>query len=217
MSPAAQGSAQDTRLIELLEGCEQVFRRIGVRAVSMDDLARELGVSKKTLYKYCKDKADLVLQVFDRMCNRQDARICALSEGGENAIDGVISTMEYMQTELRNMHPSMLFDLQKYYPSAMQRLEEHKQENMEGYLLRNIERGQREGFYRKNFDAKLIARLHMAMVQTMTNVATIEEFGRPLSELQQELHAYHLRGIATEQGMAYYHNRNRAKEAHAVS
>ena len=52
MSPAAQESTQDTRLIELLESCEQVFRRIGVRAVSMDDLARELGVSKKTLYKY---------------------------------------------------------------------------------------------------------------------------------------------------------------------
>ena len=52
--------------------------------------------------------------------------------------------MEYMQTEFRNMHPSMLFDLQKYYPTAMQRLEEHKQENMEGYLLRNIERGKEE-------------------------------------------------------------------------
>ena len=75
MSPAVQGSTQDTRLIELLEGCAQIFRRIGVRAVSMEDIARELGVSKKTLYKYCKDKADLVLQVFDPMCNRQDARI----------------------------------------------------------------------------------------------------------------------------------------------
>ena len=215
MSPVAIGSTQDTRLIELLEGCEQVFRRIGVRAVSMDDLARELGVSKKTLYKFCKDKGDLVLQVFNRMCNRQDARICALSEGGENAIDGVINTMEYVQTELREMHPSMLFDLQKYYPSAMQRLEEHKQENMEGYLLRNIERGQREGFYRKDFDAKLISRLHMAMVQTMTDPSTLEEFGRPLSELQQELHAYHLRGIATERGMAYYHQRKQAAQANA--
>ena len=87
---------------------------------------------------------------------------------------------------------------------------------MEGYLLRNIERGQQEGFYRKDFDAKLISRLHMAMVQTMTNPATIEEFGRPLSELQQELHAYHLRGIATEEGMAYYHQRNEATQAQAA-
>jgi len=216
MSPTLQGTAQDTRLDELLDGCEQTFRRNGVRAVSMDDLAQALGVSKKTLYKYCRDKADLVLQVFDRMCTRQDAQICALSESGENAIDGVISTMEYVQGELRDMHPSMLFDLQKYYPAAMQRLEQHKQENMEGYLLRNIERGQQEGFYRKDFDAKLISRLHMAMVQTMTNPATIEEFGRPLSELQQELHAYHLRGIATEEGMAYYHQRNLATQAQAA-
>ena len=73
MSPTPQGTAQDTRLNELLDGCEQTFRRNGVRAVSMDDLARALGVSKKTLYKYCRDKADLVLQVFDRMCARQDA------------------------------------------------------------------------------------------------------------------------------------------------
>ena len=125
--------------------------------------------------------------------------------------------MEYMQSELREMHPSMLFDLKKYYPIAMQRLEDHKLKNMQGYLLRNIKRGQKEGFYRKDFDATLISRLHMAMVQTMTDPATIEEFGRPLSELQQELHAYHLRGIATEKGMAYYHQRKQATMANAAS
>jgi len=217
MAPATQGSTKDVRLIELLKGCEQTFRRIGVRAVSMDDIAGALGVSKKTLYKYCKDKSDLVLQVFDQMCIRQDHRICALAESGENAIDAVIGAMEYMQSELREMHPSMLFDLKKYYPIAMQRLEDHKLKNMQGYLLRNIKRGQKEGFYRKDFDATLISRLHMAMVQTMTDPATIEEFGRPLSELQQELHAYHLRGIATEKGMAYYHQRKQATLANAAS
>jgi hypothetical protein len=111
------------------------------------------------------------------------------------------------------MHPSMLFDLQKYYPDAMRRLEQHKLENMQGYLLRNIERGQKEGVYRKDFDAKLISRLHMAMVQTMTDPSTLLEFGRPLSELQQELHAYHLRGIATQSGMDYYHTHNEALKA----
>ena len=217
MTPATQGSAKDVRLTELLKGCEQTFRRIGVRAVSMDDIASALGVSKKTLYKYFKDKSDLVLQVFDQMCIRQDARICSLAENGENAIDAVIGAMEYMQSELREMHPSMLFDLKKYYPDAMQRLEDHKLKNMQGYLLRNIKRGQKEGFYREDFDAKLISRLHMAMVQTMTDPSTLEEFGRPLSELQQELHAYHLRGIATERGMAYYHQRKKAAQANADS
>ena len=183
----------------------------------MDDLARSLGVSKKTLYKYFRDKADLVLQVFDGMCRRQDARISTLSENAENAIDAMIGAMEYMQSELREMHPSMLFDLQKYYPATMKRIEAHKLENLQGYLLRNIERGQQEGFYRKDFDAKLISRLHMAMVQTMTDPATIEEFGRPLSELQQELHAYHLRGIATKEGMAYYRTRNQAIQTNTAS
>ena len=200
----------EQRLTVLLDGCEQTFRRNGVRAVSMDDLARALGISKKTLYKHVKDKADLVLKVFDRMCDRQDARICALADGAENAIDAVIDALEYMQGELREMHPSMLFDLQKYYPEAMARLESHKLDNMQGYLLRNIERGQREGFYRTDFDAKLISRLHMSMVQTMTDPSTLAEFGRPLAELQQELHAYHLRGIATEKGMNHYHNRQAA-------
>ena len=217
MSSPTPGNTQDSKLIELLDGCEQTFRRNGVRAVSMDDLARSLGVSKKTLYKYVKDKADLVLQVFDRMCSRQDERICSLAEGAENAIDAVIGAMEYMQSELREMHPSMLFDLKKYYPAALQRLERHKLDNMQGYLLRNIERGQREGFYRQDFDAKLISRLHMSMVQTMTDPSTLEEFGRPLSELQQELHAYHLRGIATAKGMQYYNDRHAAIHAHTAS
>jgi AcrR family transcriptional regulator len=208
MSPASQGSTKDTRLVDLLKGCEQAFRRFGVRAVSMDDLATQLGVSKKTLYRYFKDKADLVLQVFDQACNRQTTRTQALSEGGNNAIDAVIEVMEYFQTELREMHPSMLFDLQKYYPEAMQRLHQHKMEAMQGYLIRNIQRGQSEGLFRGDFDARLISRLHMAMVQTMTDPSTIDEFGRPLSELQKELHTYHLRGIATDKGMAYLQQRN---------
>ena len=210
MSVSTPSTAEETKLLELLEGCEHTFRRNGVRAVSMDDLARTLGVSKKTLYKFFRDKADLVLQVFDRMCSRQDATVCALAESGENAIDAVISTMEYMQGELREMHPSMLFDLKKYYPAAMARLEKHKLDNMQGYLLRNIERGQGEGYYRTDFDAKLLTRLYMSMVQTMTDPSTLEEFGRPLSELQKELHTYHLRGIATEKGMQYYHERQTA-------
>jgi AcrR family transcriptional regulator len=208
MSPVTQGSTSDSRLAELLTGCERSFRKFGVRAVSMDDLATQLGVSKKTLYRFFKDKADLVLQVFDQACRRQTKRTEVLAEDGFNAIDAVIGVMEYFQTELREMHPSMLFDLQKYYPKAMQRLHLHKMEAMQGYLIQNIERGQSEGLYRAVFDAKLISRLHMAMVQTMTDPTTIDEFGRPLSELQKELHTYHLRGIATDQGMEYLRQRN---------
>lgn len=208
MSPINQGTHKDARLSELLGGCERAFRRFGVRAVSMDDLASQLGVSKKTLYRYFKDKADLVLQVFDQACNRQAARTETLATGGFNAIDAVIAVMEYFQSELREMHPSMLFDLQKYYPEAMHRLHHHKMEAMQGYLIRNIQRGQSEGLFRSDFDAKLISRLHMAMVQTMTDPSTIDEFGRPLSELQQELHTYHLRGIATDKGLEYLRQRN---------
>ncbi len=207
MTPDVPKSNTESRLLDLLTGCEKLFDRFGVRAVSMDDLATQLGVSKKTLYRYFKNKADLVLQVFDQACSRQTKRTEMLAEGGLNAMDSVIAVMEYFQSELREMHPSMLFDLQKYYPEAMQRLQVHKMETIQGYLIRNIKRGQKEGFYRKDFDAKLISRLHMSMVQTMTDPATLKEFGRPLSELQIELHTYHLRGIATEKGLEHLRQR----------
>ena len=208
MSPATQGSNRDTRLIELLRECEKAFHRYGVRAVSMDDLATHLGVSKKTLYRYFKDKSDLVFQVFDQTCTRQNQRIEDLAQLGSNAVDAVISMMEYFQSELREMHPSMLFDLHKYHPETMKRLRLHKEDHLQGYLIRNIERGQKEGLYRDDFDARLISRLHMAMVNTMTAPSTMEEFGRPLLELQKELHTYHLRGIATDKGLAYLRERN---------
>ena len=154
MSPVTQGSNKDSRLTELLTGCERAFDRFGVREVSMDDLSTHF------------------------VCHV----ICAQSD--------------------------LLFDLQKYYPKAMERLHVHKMEDMQGYLIRNIERGQTEGLFRSDFDAKLISRLHMAMVQTMAVPSTIDEFGRPLSELQKELHTYHLRGIATDQGLEYLRQRN---------
>ena len=82
-------------------------------------------------------------------------------------------------------------------------------EAMQGYLLRNIERGQTEGLLSGETSMpSSISRLHMAMVQTMTDPSTIDEFGRPLSELQKELHTYHLRGIATDKGLEYLRQRN---------
>lgn len=207
MSPAPSGSTSDEKHGAILARCEHAFRRFGVRAISMADLARELGVSKKTLYLFVKDKADLVRQVFTNMCRRQTLTMADLEEGQSNAMEALIASSSFIQRELRDMHPSVLFDLSKYYPDAHRALENHKQETMHGLLLRNIQRGQEEGLYRDDLDPTVIASLHLAMVQFMTDPATLRQLGQPLSDLQLQLHAYHLHGIASPKGLEYLRNR----------
>lgn len=207
MSPATPGSTADSKHCSILHGCEQAFRRFGVRAISMADLARELGVSKKTLYVYVKDKADLVRQVFTGMCRRQESAMEAIDSGHDNAMEALIASSNFIQEELRGMHPSVLFDLSKYYPEAHQALERHKQSTMQGVLLRNIQRGQAQGLYREDVDPNVIAALHLAMVQFMTDPETLRQLGQPLSALQLQLHAYHLYGIASPKGLEYLRDR----------
>lgn len=207
MSPAPSGTASDDKHSNILSGCEHTFRRLGVRAVSMAELARQMGVSKKTLYLFVKDKADLVRQVFTGMCQRQKARMEALNEEHENAMEALIVSSEFIQEELQNMHPSVLFDLSKYYPEAHRAIERHKMSTLQGFLLKNIEQGQEQGLYRKDLDPTIVSALHMAMVQFATDPDTLRQIGRPLSELQLQLHTYHLHGIASAKGMAYLQNR----------
>ena len=207
MSPATTGTAADRKHSDILSGCEQAFRRFGVRAISMAELSRQLGISKKTLYLYVKDKADLVREVFTVLCQRQEENMDAIEHSHDNAMEALIALTQFIQEELRGMHPSVLFDLSKYYPDAHRALEEHKKKTLQGMLLRNIQRGQEQGLYREDIDPIVIASLHLGMVQFMTDPETLRQLGRPLSELQLQLHAYHLYGIASPKGLEYLRDR----------
>ena len=133
------------------EKATELFMRFGIRSVSMDDIATQLGISKKTIYQSYADKDELVDAVMEANIyqTQKDCGIC--SERSANAVEEIFMTMEMIQEQFRHMNPMIVYDLQKFHIRAYQKLTNHKNEFLLSIIRNNIEKGIQEGLLPKRF------------------------------------------------------------------
>lgn len=193
----------DAKRIQLRHRAMEVFLRLGIRSVNMADLAGELGVSKKTLYKYFKDKRDLISQCMDQHCGDMESVIADAASAEGNAIDVEWSLIRFVHQTASQMHPSMLFDLQKYHPKAFRLLTQKRDAMMLSSMELNIRRGQKEGLYRKEIAPEVAARFLVAIGTEVKNMSQEQAIDWPLHELFMQSALYHIRAISTPKGLAY--------------
>lgn len=186
---------------QILQQSERLFMRYGIRSVTMDDIARELGISKKTLYQHVENKLDLIEQIFKHWSEVEQQDVLQISVEAGNAIEEIIQIARYMIERLRLLSPTVRYDLQKYYMSVHRKIEQVHEEQSLQLITSNIERGQEQGLYRPNIQPDVVAKLFMI---TATSVGNIEQF--PLSQydldlLVRQLFLYHIHGIASSRGL----------------
>jgi TetR/AcrR family transcriptional regulator, cholesterol catabolism regulator len=197
----------EEKKLEILHKTAQVYMRYGIRSVTMDDLARELSISKKTLYQHFPDKDTLVQEIM-RLKITMDQEISdAARQHAPNAIDEMFEISQSVGDMIRHVHPSVFYDLQKYHPKAWEILENHKWNFVYNQILSNIHRGMQEGLYRENMNPELIARMHLAKTDMIFagNLFPPNEFN--LEEVFNELFRFQIRGMASEKGIEYLKKR----------
>lgn len=192
----------DERGLRIVEDAGRIFWTKGIRSVTMDDIARELGISKKTLYLYVKDKNDLVTRVLLNTSCQFHEQVRNIQDQGLNAIDEMYAIAQFIGSQTTKIHPSLHFDLAKYHPDACRIMDQGKQVEVVAMVAANMEKGIQEGLYRDNLNVPLIAKLYVVRFdQAMTM-----ELGRltdrySLAEINWELFRYHIRGIASKKGI----------------
>ena len=191
----------DERGTELRARCTQLFGRFGIKALSMDDLAGHLACSKKTLYKYFKDKRDLVSQALHSHIDGLEAQMAELMTGEGNAIDLALAEMEQKHKMLSAVSSTVLFDLKKYYPKVFEATHARRRDMIRRVVVHNVTRGMVQGMYRSDLNVEAVADLHLALVEDMVRQAENGTLKRPLAEHFKELFTYHIRGIASPQGL----------------
>lgn len=184
----------------ILQKIEDLFLRYGIRSVTMDDIARELGKSKKTLYEYCANKEELVAMVINSHIRKVQETINEIQQEYDNALESWINISNYQVRFLRDFNPSVIFDLKKYYPSAWQNFEKHKQEFMYQKMKENLQQGMREGLYRKDLNPDIIATHHIYKVEVFASPDTFRDIDVEPSTAIKELVKYHLYGVTSEKG-----------------
>lgn len=177
--------------------------RYGLRSVTMDDIAREIKVSKKTLYKYVKDKNDLLQKVMEGYCELERVVVNDIQSKEGNAIDELIEIGKHCCGRLKMMHPSIHYDMEKYYPEVWNQLEEHKTSFISACIQSNLEKGISEGLYRDNLNVKIMTKLYLSKIDLVFdgNVFPATEFN--FVDVYMELTRYHIKGIASEKGVKY--------------
>ena len=188
---------------ELILKASDVYMKYGIKSITMDDMARQLGVSKKTLYQFVKDKNDLVEQciLFNHMVEYEE--IERITEESENAIEQMMLISKYIIGTLEKIHPSIFFDLSKYHPSAMQMMQKHKDKFVCGTVEENLELGIKQGLYRNNINVKVISTVWLTLIDSVLLADRVQDKSLRPFEVYSEIFRYHIRGIASENGLEY--------------
>ena len=184
----------------IVEGAQELFWTYGLRSVTMDDIANKLAMSKKTVYQYIQDKAELVFlcaehQLENEFCNKNE-----VSQHAENAIVEVLKIMEYNRKFFLNFHPSLILDLQRSYPKAWKMFLRHKEEKIIKGIQENMERGIKEGLYRADIEPEVIARMRMAQVEAIFNPQVFSQKSHNIGEVQFQVFKHFLYGLVTLEG-----------------
>ncbi|MCZ2444539.1 MAG: TetR/AcrR family transcriptional regulator [Flavobacteriales bacterium] len=197
----------DEKQLIIINSSLKLFIKQGVKGVTMSDIARELGMSKKTLYLYFKDKNDLVIQVLNSFLDHHKSQIKNISEQSINAIDELLAIYQMNTKNLQEVKLMILFGLKKYYPKAWIIYDEFKRSFLFKCIEDNIKRGIHEGLYRTSINSQIISIAYTGMINLIFDSDVFSEKGYDFNQLYLELFKYHIRGIASQKGVNYLENK----------
>lgn len=177
-----------------------MFKSYGIKSVTMDDVARELGISKKTLYTHFKDKSDLVEKILNKEFTDKTEEYALAMENNSNAIEEVFGYYKLQMKYLTQQRPNFIYDLKKYYPILFDEFTKHQRDRMINSIKKNIARGIKEGLFRQDLNDDIITRLHVARIISMptSGMFTTEELLSPV--FFAEAFKYHLYAIVSDKG-----------------
>ncbi|MBX2957290.1 MAG: TetR/AcrR family transcriptional regulator [Cyclobacteriaceae bacterium] len=189
---------------KILKGAEELFMRYGVRSISMDDIARHLMVSKKTLYQHFVDKDELVMMVSRNHLQRNKSEFEGIWEASKNPIEELARISACMKGNMEAMNPSLLFDLQKFHPKAWAEWIEFKNKYIRENVVRNLMKGMEDGYIRPDINPEIMAAMRIELVQLAFNNEIFPPSQYKLPEVQEQIFDHFVYGLVTEKGKKLY-------------
>lgn len=190
-------------MVRIQTTAERLFNRFGIRSVTMDDVAKEISISKKTLYKHYPDKNELVRSTVQKILDRISKQFTIIMANEPNPILQLHGISRFMIDMLEHMNPSMMYDLEKYHKDCFDLFVEHREMHALQNAISNLKAGQLQGLYREDLDTDIIARAFYAMMFTLLGPqeSSFHHQVENKRQLVNTLIQYHLHGICTQKGI----------------
>jgi AcrR family transcriptional regulator len=184
----------------ILQKAHELFNRYGIRSVSMDEIAAQVGMSKKTIYQYYVDKDELVSAVFTGVMMHNKQACTADRASAENALHEVFLAFEMVQEMFAEMNPSVLYDMQKYHPATFAEFRNYRDGFLYQMIRTNMERGIAEGLYRPEMDVEVLTRYRLHSMMLAFDTEVFPNNRTQLVHIEQQLLEHFLYGLATAKG-----------------
>jgi TetR/AcrR family transcriptional regulator, cholesterol catabolism regulator len=178
----------------------ELFLRYGIRSISMDDIATQLGMSKKTIYQFFSEKDELVNAVMDDEVTQtqHDCELC--KKNAKNAVDEIFLTLEQLYDQFSQLNPMVLYDAEKFHPKAFEKFRKMKEEFLMEVVAHNLRRGIEEELYRPDINVEMMShyRVETMMVPFAMAASAPSKFN--LANVTRETMEHFLFGLATLKG-----------------
>lgn len=197
----------------ILKVSVDLFRQYGFRTITMDDIARKAGISKKTLYQHFISKSEVVGRAVTWFHESVRQQLEEQVPSATNAVDGMLRMNKLINQTFQQVNPMALLELQRYFPEAYQLFREQFVDRDIALIRDNIQRGIREGLYRNGLDAELLARYRVECCLLLFQPDSLLH-GHPQAYTTIVIAEHFLFGLMTESGEKYYQNHceNQKKE-----
>ena len=178
----------------------ELFYRFGIKSVTMDDIAKHLSMSKKTIYTFFEDKDQIVTQLCNKDLHNRQCRFEQIAQASKNAIDEILMMMKYMGEMFSGMNPNLFYDMQKYHPNAYKNFRAFKEEKILKMVVENLQKGIEQELYRKDMDIRIIAKLRVEQVEMAFNPSIFPPDKFKPVQVQMQLLDHFMHGISTLKG-----------------
>lgn len=182
----------------------ELFFRYGVKSVTMDDIASELGISKKTIYLHFEDKDELVHQMMliEMDCDKSDWE--ELGNTSKNVIEKTVRSMDLFKQAFAEINPSAFFDIKKYHPKTWQLFEEHKQNFILESIIKDLKEGIEQGYFRPEIRVDILAKMRLEQIEIGFDPHAFPGNKYSVVEIELTMLDHFFRGIMTEKGLQVY-------------
>lgn len=185
----------------IIDEAIRLFMKFGIRHVTMDDIANNLAISKRTLYEVFKDKNELISTCMEHLSNMQEAHYQQLQKETSSVLELMIKDMlDNIQT-LNKINPVFFYDLKKYYRVIWEKKHtEHREKGM-SHIHTQLRKGVNEGFFRKEINLELVAKLFHEQINMIGDDQIFPKEEYNYADLFKNMVINFLRGISTQKGI----------------
>ncbi len=184
----------------IIKGAEELFFKHGIRSITMDDIAKHLSMSKKTIYNFFKEKEEVVYTLMEMKIKEDQENFASIHESNINIVEEVFYMLKQMSEMFSSINPNVFYDLQKFYPKSWHLFTEFKEKCIVKMVEKSINKGKEDGLVRDDVNAKILARLRMEEIEMCFNSKVFAPDKFSILDTQLALAEHFLYGICTLKG-----------------